>query len=728
MKVISKFILVVFLVLISFLTYLTLVGIETNKFNQQILNEIKKIDKNIKVDLKDIKLVLDPFKLKLFTKTIGTKIQNQNKTIEIENIKAQISLKSIISNQFLIEKIKISTKSIEINELIKFIRTLKRSPELFVLEKFIKKGYLIADIEIEFDSQGKIKDNYKINGFVKGAKFQSIKKFNIEKLNFDFNYKKEQITLLDLKFSFNKLDLFSKKIEINTIKDELLVSGQIDHTEFEFSNDDLEFFIKPFVSKLKVEKLKLSSKNIFSFMLNKRFKIKDLEIDSEILVNNLLITNNYDLKNFFPNVQKSISISNNKINIKYNKKNFKIKGEGNILFQDKNDYINYSFKKKDEVLEFETLLTIKNNPLVLSLLNFKKNIESETLIRLKGTKGKNKETLINLLSLEEDKNKIVLEDLLINKKNRIIDFNNFDLDLIDSENQRNSIQLIKDNKQYLLKGTFLNANRLIDILINNQKNNSSVIDINSKIKVKIDKVRLDKNHNLKNFTGILVLQNQNVEKAELIGNFLNDKELRFTINTKDNNKITTLYLDKAEPIVKRYDFIKGFNGGELDLYSSKKLNKSTTTLKIYNFKLKELPALTKILTLASLQGIADILTGEGIRFDELEMNFVNEGNLITINEMYAIGPAISILMDGYIEEGKLISLRGTLVPATTINKAIGNIPILGKILVGSKTGEGVFGVSFKVKGPPKKLETTVNPIKTLTPRFITRTLEKIKKN
>ena len=69
-----------------------------------------------------------------------------------------------------------------------------------------------------------------------------------------------------------------------------------------------------------------------------------------------------------------------------------------------------------------------------------------------------------------------------------------------------------------------------------------------------------------------------------------------------------------------------------------------------------------------------------------------------------------------------------MVPATKINKVIGNLPILGKILVGSKTGEGVFGVSFKIKGPPKNLQTTVNPIKTLTPRFITRTLEKIKKN
>ena len=137
--------------------------------------------------------------------------------------------------------------------------------------------------------------------------------------------------------------------------------------------------------------------------------------------------------------------------------------------------------------------------------------------------------------------------------------------------------------------------------------------------------------------------------------------------------------------------------------------------------------MTKILTLASLQGIADILSGEGIRFDEFEMNFKNKGNLMTIDEIYAIGPAISILMEGYVEKNQLISLRGTLVPATTINKFIGSIPVLGKILVGSKTGEGVFGVSFKMKGKPEKIKTTVNPVKTLTPRFITKALEKQKK-
>ena len=115
-------------------------------------------------------------------------------------------------------------------------------------------------------------------------------------------------------------------------------------------------------------------------------------------------------------------------------------------------------------------------------------------------------------------------------------------------------------------------------------------------------------------------------------------------------------------------------------------------------------------------------------FTDFEMKFSNKNDLMRIEELYAIGPAISLLMEGYIESDDLISLRGTMVPATTINRTISSIPLLGDILVGKKVGEGVFGVSFKIKGPPNKLKTTVNPVKTLTPRFITRTLEKIKKN
>ncbi|WP_440672282.1 hypothetical protein [Candidatus Pelagibacter sp. HIMB1715] len=276
----------------------------------------------------------------------------------------------------------------------------------------------------------------------------------------------------------------------------------------------------------------------------------------------------------------------------------------------------------------------------------------------------------------------------------------------------------------------MNANSIVTNLLESKKENENKIFKNNfNLKINLNEVYIDEIYVVKNLQGLISIKDNKVVDANLSANFENNKNIVFSIETTDNGeKITKLYSSKAKPLVKRYKFIKGFDEGNLDFISTKKNEKSVSNLKIYDFKLKEVPALTKLLTLASLQGIADILTGEGIRFDEFEMKFNNQKNLMTIDELYAIGPAISILMSGYVEEGKLISLRGTLVPATTINKTISKIPLLGKILVGDKTGEGVFGVSFKIKGPPKDLETSVNPIKTLTPRFITRTLEKIKRN
>ena len=49
----------------------------------------------------------------------------------------------------------------------------------------------------------------------------------------------------------------------------------------------------------------------------------------------------------------------------------------------------------------------------------------------------------------------------------------------------------------------------------------------------------------------------------------------------------------------------------------------------------------------------------------------------------AIGPAVSILLDGYVDKGKTVSLRGTLVPATKLEFNYSfKIPVVGNILVG----------------------------------------------
>ena len=82
-------------------------------------------------------------------------------------------------------------------------------------------------------------------------------------------------------------------------------------------------------------------------------------------------------------------------------------------------------------------------------------------------------------------------------------------------------------------------------------------------------------------------------------------------------------------------------------------------------------------------------------------------------------------MEGY-QNKDLISLRGTLVPAKTLNKMISKIPVIGNIVIPKEVGEGLFGISFKMKGPKGKVKITINPIRTLTPRFIQKIIEKKK--
>ena len=92
----------------------------------------------------------------------------------------------------------------------------------------------------------------------------------------------------------------------------------------------------------------------------------------------------------------------------------------------------------------------------------------------------------------------------------------------------------------------------------------------------------------------------------------------------------------------------------------------------------------------------------------------------------ALGPSISVLMQGYQDESGLTSLRGTLVPAKTLNKMISRIPVIGDIVIPKEVGEGLFGISFKMKGPKGKIKTTINPIRTLTPRFIQKIIDRNK--
>jgi hypothetical protein len=729
MKKITYWLIATLIILISIITiYLSTIGIETNKFNSRISDKINKINKNLNIELKKVSIILNPLKFEINAKTVGADFIYKNKIIKTESIKTNISLKSLIEGSFSIEKVNLSTKSIDVKNLLSFIHLFKKDLKILMAKQFIKNGYVVADIQLQFNELGKIKDNYKIKGLVKDGKINLLEKYKLNKIDFIFKIEGDTFEFSDLRFTINDKNLLAPQIKLEKKNDSILVFGKLNNKNIILNKKDITEFFGASIFGLDIQKVVFNSENNFSFRLNKKLKMYDLKINSKLNLENIILINNVDLKKFFPKAKKEILLKNHLVQLDYSNDKINITGSGDILFQNNYDKLEYKISKNKDKTLLETEVIISNNLFNINLINYKKNKNSNLTLNVKAKKENQKDLIFERIILKERKNIIDIKNINLSKNYKIngIDYINFDY--LDGENLKNEINLIKKDKIYFVNGNSLNINMIIDNLLKfNDKKKIEIFNNDLKLIFDIDKVYLDKKNIIKDFKGSLFLEDNKIAELDLESIFSDNKNIKLTIRSKGDEKITTLYSDKAKPLVNRYDFIKGFNEGSLDFYSVKKENIAKSILKINDFKLKKLPVLTKVLTLASLQGIADLLSGEGIRFNEFEMKFTNDQNSTKIEEIYAIGPAISILMSGYIDKSKLISLRGTLVPATTINKSIGAIPFLGDILVGSKVGEGVFGVSFKIKGYSKNLETTVNPIKTLTPRFITRTLEKIKK-
>ena len=802
-----KFFLTLLTLIFILIVYLSTLGIETDKFNSQIKKRIIQTNKNLELDLKKIKLTIDPFNFKINAKTVGATIFFSKRPLPLEYIKSEVSLVSLLKNKIISSSLEIVTRSILVNDLLKFIRVTNNKPELFLLEKTLKKGHIILDLRLNFDEDGNIKNDYQIKGLIKDANVKFLNKSKFKNINLNFNIKENNYLLSGIEFKSEKINFISEKINIIKKKNIFFINGTIKNNQSNLNKNVLKLLNINF-KKVNLDDVKFSSSNKFSFKIDNKFNFKDVVFDSDIIINQfkyknpdiiknyfsekndlIIFTNhklnlNYKNKSFlingegevqletqkdkikyliskkgndftvnselilkninlkgqkflkiyFPKINDNINFDSQKINIYYKNNIFSIAGSGKIKIEKDFDEINYFLEKKEDKINFNTELNIKNTNFKIDNINYKKNDKSKLSLQIEGDLLDNKNLSIKKLIINEENNKIKIKNLFLNKSNQIINIEKANFNYIDTDNKKNHLSLTRVNDDnYSIDGISLNANSLIsNLLKSDSKNQNNLFKNNLSIDLNIDEVYLDRINLVEKLKGKLNIENNRVVEANVVAFFNNSKNITFTINTNENGeKITTLFSSKAKPLVDRYKFIKGFKDskeGYLDFSSIKKNGVSNSTLVIDNFKVREIPALARLLALASLQGIADLLTGEGIRFTDFEMKFTNENKLMRIQELYAIGPAISILLEGYVEEDNLISLRGTLVPATTINRTIASIPLIGNLLIGKKVGEGVFGVSFKIKGPPQNLETTVNPIKTLTPRFITRTLEKIKKN
>ncbi len=139
------------------------------------------------------------------------------------------------------------------------------------------------------------------------------------------------------------------------------------------------------------------------------------------------------------------------------------------------------------------------------------------------------------------------------------------------------------------------------------------------------------------------------------------------------------------------------------------------TAEIANFRVRNAPALGKLLQAVTLYGLVDALSGSGLNFTRLVAPFRYTADAIELYDARAFSASLGLTAKGRVDLAHSeIDMQGTVVPAYALNSALGGIPLIGKLFSAEKGG-GLLAISFGLRGPLADPNVSVNPLSALTP-------------
>ena len=724
----GSIILILIIIFSCLIVILSTTGIQTNKFSKIISNKVIENNKNISLKLDKIKFKFDIKDLSLFVETRNPELSYQNLKIRIEKIKAYLDFTALIKSNPQIERMDLSFEEINISQLKKIIIKTKPSNLNSLITNRVKNGKLNSDLELYFDENLEIV-NFIARGDVKEMSAEVDNDLAFKNTSFNFFADKSDVLIKDINSEVDGLLIKNGNLQIDRGKNIQIKS------DFFTEMDINEKNINNYLSLLKDNKF-LNKKTNFkanlnhnlSVVLDKTFKVIEYDYKNKGKINYLNLKLNKPINNsFLENKIENINFKESDFNTQYNNKKINhISMAGSYSFNE-NSFQEYNFKNNFSNDSSKIEIAFEYKPkLNLEFINYKKK---DNIVSKIYSKFELKKDIINFekISYEENKSSILIEKLKIKEKN-LISLKKISVKTFDENKLKNDFKL-DFGKKININGKRYDATNLNKI-INQKSKENSLKKITKNINIEIDNIETPLSKNIKDFKLIGVFEKGTFTKVSSKGDFGNQKflDIKLKSDEKSKKKYLEIYSDLPQPLLSDYDFFKGLSGGTLMFSSIIESNLTSSKLTIDNFKVIDAPGVVKLLSLADFGGLADLTEGEGLSFDKLEIKTINKNGHMELEELFAIGPSISVLMEGYKEANGLTSLRGTLVPAKNLNKLLSKIPVIGKIIIPKEVGEGLFGVSFKMKGPPGKIKTMINPIKTLTPRFITKALEKTKKS
>ena len=490
-----------FIILLAFtifsLFYLSFYGLETDYFNSNIQNKVRKFNPNFNLEFEKINVLLDLKKLELKVKVKKPKMNFNNSLTDLSKLNLYISIKSFFKDEFALQRGEIGFAKIDIKQLIQIVNQIKPSPLLFVVRKMFNQGQIEGKAKINFDTTGSIKDDYEITGSIFNFNAKILKKFNINQTNAKFELFKNVYSVQLIKGNINNIDLANSKFEINKENKNLNVKGNlISRANLKNIQNTLDLFhINLLEDQVEESEISFDIKSSLSFKLEKYIKVKNLKINGEGNINFLNIKhkiNTLKLKEIFTNYNDSLQIIDTKIKFSSdnNKQNIELKGLINLTNEYENFQSKVIFDKKNNNTKFDTEINIKSSIIKLPSLNYKKEVNNKASLKFKGNRKKNAGYNFDIIEFKESNNLIFIKNIELNEKNQVNNLNELVVKTNHESLINNDFKLIK-NKKIKIQGDVFDARPLLINLNKENKKKSLSSKFNGELMVNFKKVITD---------------------------------------------------------------------------------------------------------------------------------------------------------------------------------------------------------------------------------------------
>ena len=439
-----KIIIIILSLFILFIGYFSYFGITTTKFNSIIIDQIKKQNNNLDVDLKKVKLHLDLKNISIKIKTKNPKLILKNSNdIELKEISSSIFLSSYLQNKFAIKNLSIKSKNNEISSYINFSRLTNNSIQLILLNQFVKSGMAQINIDLNFDDSGKINNNFNLTGKISNAKLQIYNKENIKELNFNFSIRNNDYKFEKILFIFKKIKFNSDFLNIKKTNDKFFVKGNLKNKKNKINNDLILLIFNDNLENIDFSNTKFDLNSEFTFDLSKKLKIRNLKVDSRLNLDELNFNNDlYAVKNYIKKYNNFVKLKENKLHIKYSNQKILIDGSSEFYIEDNfKNLIKFQIEKSKKNTKFKTFLNLENLDIKAEDISYNKLKKENAILQISGFKNEKKLFFRNI-SYKENKNTIEINNLEI-KNNKILNINEVRFDYLTKNNFKNQITLIK---------------------------------------------------------------------------------------------------------------------------------------------------------------------------------------------------------------------------------------------------------------------------------------------